>query len=304
VHVAIRIALVLINTEGIIIIESIVPSRNIGCLWVLFTCLSAAKNLSSFQLLPASLITDLLQLFLGLLLFLFPWGFQSRAAFGISPSLFLNVSPIHLNFLFLISKFISSCPITFHRSLLEKIFGHHILNIYLRPLFTEVCILRWISFVTSQVPHLYKSTDFTQALNVLILVSFHNDLENRRNTVYKVKDTASVTALIKPYIPYSKVERFSLQVFPFYQVHIKFISITHAILQGITIQCFTPTFAESLLSIKNYWCYISAVSLWHFLTILTLFKGSKLRSKLGITMKTAITSLSYCQGRCNMPLTA
>ena len=71
-------------------------------------CLSAAKNLSSFRLLPASLITDLLQLFLGLLLFLFPWGFQSRAAFGISPSSFLNVWPNHLNFLFLISKFISS----------------------------------------------------------------------------------------------------------------------------------------------------------------------------------------------------
>jgi len=29
-------------------------------------CLSAARNLSSFQLLPASLITDLLQLFFGL----------------------------------------------------------------------------------------------------------------------------------------------------------------------------------------------------------------------------------------------
>jgi len=39
-------------------------------------CLSAAKNLSSFQLLPTSLITDILQLFLGLPLFLFPWGFQ------------------------------------------------------------------------------------------------------------------------------------------------------------------------------------------------------------------------------------
>ena len=77
--------------------------------------LSAAKNLSSFQLLPASLITDLLQLFLGLPLFLFPWGFQSRAAFGISPSSFLNVRPIRLHFLFLISTFISSCPVNFHR---------------------------------------------------------------------------------------------------------------------------------------------------------------------------------------------
>ena len=92
-------------------------------------CLSAARNLSSFQLLHASLITDLLQLFFGLPLFLFPWGFQSRTAVGTSPSPFLNVWPIHLNFLFLISKFISSCPVTFHRSLLEIIFGHHILSI-------------------------------------------------------------------------------------------------------------------------------------------------------------------------------
>ena len=141
-------------------------------------CLLATKNLSSFQLLPASLITDLLQLFLGLPLFLFPWGFQSRAAFGISPSTFLNVWPIHLHFLFLISKFISSCSVTFHRSLLEIIFGHHILNIYLRHLFTKVCILHWISFVTSQVSQPYKSTDFTQALKILILVSFCNDLDS------------------------------------------------------------------------------------------------------------------------------
>ena len=91
-------------------------------------CLSAAKNLSSFQLLPASLITDLLQLFLGLPLFLLSWGFQSRAAFDISPSSFLNVWPIHLNFLFPISKFISSCPVTFHRSLLEIIFGQQTIH--------------------------------------------------------------------------------------------------------------------------------------------------------------------------------
>jgi hypothetical protein len=99
-------------------------------------CLSAAKNLSSFQLLPASLITDLLQLFLGIPLFLFPWGFQSRAAFVNFPSSFLNVWPIHLNFLFLVSKFIPYCPVTFRRSLLEIIFGYHILDIYLRHLFT------------------------------------------------------------------------------------------------------------------------------------------------------------------------
>ena len=35
-------------------------------------CLSAAKNRSSFQLLPTSLVTDFLQLILGLPLFLLP----------------------------------------------------------------------------------------------------------------------------------------------------------------------------------------------------------------------------------------
>ena len=129
-------------------------------------CLSAAKNLSSFQLLPASLMTDLLHLFLGLPLFLLPWGFHSRAAFGISPSSFLNVWPIHLNFLFLISKFIYSLSVILHKSLLEIMFGHHILKMYLRYRLTKICILRRISLVTSHVSHPYKSTDFTQALKI------------------------------------------------------------------------------------------------------------------------------------------
>ena len=140
-------------------------------------CLSAAKNRSSFQLLPTSLVTDLLQLVLGLPLFLLPWGFHSRAAFGTSPSSFLSVWPIHLNFLFLISKFISPWPVALYKSLLEIIFGHHILRIYLRHLFTKVCILRRISLVTSYVSHPYKSIDFTQALKILILVSFRIDVD-------------------------------------------------------------------------------------------------------------------------------
>ena len=32
--------------------------------------------------------------------------------------------------------------------------------------------------MTSQVSHPYNSTDFTQALNILILVSFRNDLDS------------------------------------------------------------------------------------------------------------------------------
>jgi hypothetical protein len=103
-------------------------------------CLSTAKNRSSFQLLPTSLVTDLLQLDLGLSVVLLPWGFYRRAASGTSPSSFLNVWPIHLNFLFLISKFISPWPVTLHKSLLEIIFGHHILRIYLRHRFTKVYV--------------------------------------------------------------------------------------------------------------------------------------------------------------------
>jgi hypothetical protein len=141
-------------------------------------CLLAANNRSSSQLLPTSLATDLLHLVLGLPVFLLPWGFHSRTAFCTSPSFFLNVWLIHLNFLFLISKFISSCPVTLHKSLLEIIFGHHILRIYLRHRFTKVCILRRISLVTTHVSHPYKSTDFTQALKILILVSFHIDIDS------------------------------------------------------------------------------------------------------------------------------
>ena len=115
-------------------------------------------------------MTDLLQLFLGLPLFLLPWGFHSRATFNISPSSFLNVWAIHLNFIFLISRFISSWSVALHKSLLEIMFGHHILKIYLRHRLTRTCILRRISLVTSHVSHPYKglhvkSCNFSTSLN-------------------------------------------------------------------------------------------------------------------------------------------
>ena len=75
-------------------------------------------------------------------------------------------------FFFLISKFISSWPVTLHKSLLEMTFGHHILKMYLRHLLTKVCILRRMSLVTNHVSHPYKRVYFTQALKILILVSF------------------------------------------------------------------------------------------------------------------------------------
>ena len=159
-------------------------------------CLSAAKNLSLFQLLPASLMTDLLQLFLHLPLFLFPWGFHSRAAFDISPSSFLNVWPIHLNFLFLISRFISSWSVTLHKSLLEIMFGRHILKMYLRHRLTKICILRRISLVTSHVSHPYKSTDLT--VNSLVI---QHGLCYVSNTFMRVKVANSL------YWPYMIIRR-------------------------------------------------------------------------------------------------
>jgi hypothetical protein len=96
--------------------------------------------------------------------------FHCKAAFGTSPSSFLSVWPVHLNFLFIISKFTSSWPVAFHNSLLGKFFAHHILKMYLSHRLTEVCILRRISLETNHVSHPYKSTDFTQELKILIFV--------------------------------------------------------------------------------------------------------------------------------------
>jgi hypothetical protein len=110
---------------------------------------------------------------------LLPRGFHCKAAFGISPSSFLSVWPIHQNFLFLISKFTSSWPVAFHNTLLDVVLGHHILKLYLRHRLTKEWILRWISLVTSHVSHPYKSTDFMQSLKILIYISFHIDVDSQ-----------------------------------------------------------------------------------------------------------------------------
>jgi hypothetical protein len=74
----------------------------------------------------------------------------------------------------------SSWTVTFHKTLLEIMFGHHILRMYLRHRLTKVCILRQISLVTSHVSQPYKSTDFTHASKFLILVSFHPEDGGRK----------------------------------------------------------------------------------------------------------------------------
>jgi len=49
---------------------------------------------------------------------------------------------------------------------------NNLIRPWLRHLLTKVCILHPISLVTSHVSHPYKSTDFTQAFKILILISF------------------------------------------------------------------------------------------------------------------------------------
>ena len=81
-------------------------------------------------------------------------------------------------YFFLISRFISSWSVTLHKSLLEIMFGHHILKTCLRHRLTKICILRWILLVASHVSHPYRSTDFKQALKILILVSLRIDVDS------------------------------------------------------------------------------------------------------------------------------
>ena len=68
-------------------------------------------------------------------------------------------------------------------------FGHRILKMYLRHRLTKICILRRISLVTSHVSHPYKSTDFTQALKILILVTFRIDVDTSCNKIFNISES-------------------------------------------------------------------------------------------------------------------
>ena len=71
--------------------------------------------------------TVLLQVCFGLLLHLFPYGFQSNAVFSIHPLSFLNVCPIQFHFRSLVSNLIYFWPDFSHDSLFDIISGHIIL---------------------------------------------------------------------------------------------------------------------------------------------------------------------------------
>ena len=82
---------------------------------------SSAVLLSSPQVTPIRLLSlsrSLLQVFLGLPLFLDPWGFHESATLVMQSSGFLRVWPIHLHFLILMSSFTGVWCVLSHSSVL------------------------------------------------------------------------------------------------------------------------------------------------------------------------------------------
>lgn len=103
-------------------------------------------------------------MFLDLLLFRFPWGFQDRACL-----VMLCPIHIHLNLLLIISSSIGAALVLCHKSFLLIMSGHLIWRIGLRH---ELYV--WILFVVETVilhfSELYRSTAFTLLLKCLIRV--------------------------------------------------------------------------------------------------------------------------------------
>ena len=127
----------------------------------------------SFQVIPillSSVVSPLRQVFFGLPLFRCPWGFHSRACLVMCVSFFLRVCPIHFHFLALIVWVVGCCLVLLHNSLLDILFGHLMLRMFLKHLLTKVWIDLMDAAVSLQVSDPYKSTDLTLVVNILNLV--------------------------------------------------------------------------------------------------------------------------------------
>jgi hypothetical protein len=74
--------------------------------------------------------------FFGLPLFLFPWGFHSKACF-VMLFAFLSVCPTHFHRLYLIVKLIGCCFVFLHSSLLLMVSSHLTPKIVLRQRFRK-----------------------------------------------------------------------------------------------------------------------------------------------------------------------
>ncbi len=121
---------------------------------------------------PHSAKTVRLQVALGRPRDLLPCGFHSNALWQISFWLFRRVCPSQPYFLRFIFTSIFDCPVLSHSSSLDIICGHQIPRMFRRHLLTKAwsfCVVLFVLFVTNQVSQPYSRTDFTNALNNLIL---------------------------------------------------------------------------------------------------------------------------------------
>ena len=124
----------------------------------------------SFQVVPCfftSSATDLLRVVLGLPVFLFPCGFQSKACLVTVLVCFRWVCPIHVHFLLAISLLMLCWPVLLQISLFVVLSCHLVFRMYLRH--NEVCSIRIVVLVSLHVSEPYSSTLFTLVLKILIL---------------------------------------------------------------------------------------------------------------------------------------
>jgi hypothetical protein len=119
---------------------------------------------------PNSLFTNLLQVSLGLPILLSLWGVHCKAYFYMAPSGFLKVCPIHFNLRFLISIWIGSWFVSFHRSLLDILTDHQIARMCRKQRLMKVWSGLVTVLVTIQVLLPYSKTDFTFVFKSCIFV--------------------------------------------------------------------------------------------------------------------------------------
>ena len=129
----------------------------------LSSCLQVSPNL----LMSAS--KSRLQQFLGLPLFLFPWGFQDRACFEMLVEGFRRVWPIHLQRLIMILASAGLWLVLCHRSSLLMVIGQRIRRILRRHELMKVCTFV-VAIVVLHVSEPYSRTGLTLLLKILILV--------------------------------------------------------------------------------------------------------------------------------------
>ena len=115
------------------------------------------------------------QVVLGLPVFLFPCGFQSKACLMTLLVCFQRVCPIHVHFLLAISFLMLCWSVLLQISLFVVLSWHLVFRMYLRHLLMNVCSIWVVVLVTLHVSEPYSSTLFTLVLKILILFRVEKD---------------------------------------------------------------------------------------------------------------------------------